>query len=41
MPYGMIVDYSTFRGGSFEVFMGTVKSENLNLMPGESRWDVL
>jgi hypothetical protein len=30
-------DDSAFRGSSFQVFVGTVKSENLNLMPGESR----
>jgi len=34
-------DYGTFRGSSFQVFMGTVKSENLNIMPGESRWELL
>jgi len=34
---GELEDYGTFRGSSFQVFMGTVKSENLNLMPGESR----
>jgi hypothetical protein len=38
---GELEDYSSFCGGSFQVFMGTLRSKNLNLMPGKSRGGLL
>ena len=34
-------DHSAFRRGAFQVFMLAVKSEELSLVPGESRRDIL